>query len=128
MPKVRFYKCDICGNFIEMIIDSGVNPFCCNEPMREITANVQENVALEKHIPVVKKEGNKITLTVGDVIHPMTDAHYIQWIILVTNKAVHRVDLKPGEQPVAQFALADGEVAVEGYEYCNLHVLWKLTL
>ena len=32
--------------------------------------------------------------------------------------------LKPGEKPVAEFVLTDGEKAVAVYEYCNLHGLW----
>ncbi|MGI6714068.1 MAG: desulfoferrodoxin family protein [Bacilli bacterium] len=127
MKDLRFYKCDVCGNFIEMIHDAGINPFCCKQPMTEIVANTKEDVALEKHLPVLTKDGAVRILTVGSTIHPMTEAHYIPFIILVTNKAVHRADLTPKDKPVARFVLDQDEVEVAAYEYCNLHGLWKVS-
>ena len=97
---------------------------CCGRPMEELVANTQDG-AHEKHIPVVKVEGNLVTITVGEVEHPMLDAHYIQWIALETNLGNQRKTLKPGEKPVAQFALLDGEQVLAAYEYCNLHGLYK---
>ena len=92
--------------------------------MAELTANTTD-AALEKHVPVIAADGNTVTVTVGSVEHPMLDAHYIQFIILETNQGYQKKDLKPGEAPVAKFALSDGETAVAAYEYCNLHGLWK---
>ncbi len=80
--------------------------------------------ALEKHVPAVTVDGDTVKVQVGEVIHPMMDAHYIQFIVLETEKGYQKADLKPGEEPVATFKLA-GDKAVAAYEYCNLHGLWK---
>ncbi|MDY0101280.1 MAG: desulfoferrodoxin family protein [Bacilli bacterium] len=121
----KFFKCMICGNFTESIVDSGVPMICCGQEMDEVVADTQENVALEKHIPEVSVEGNKVSVVVGAVIHPMVPEHYIEWIHLETNLGGHRINLHPGEPPAATFHLAEGEVPVAAYEYCNLHGLWK---
>ena len=83
------------------------------------------DAATEKHVPVVTVSGNKVNVVVGSVEHPMLDVHYIEWIILETNKGFHKYDLKPGERPRGEFLLGEGEEVVAAYEYCNLHGLWK---
>lgn len=95
--------------------------------LKEITANTTDG-ALEKHVPFVKKEGNKILVDVGEVLHPMLDNHYIEFILLKTNKEIHIKELNPGDEPKAVFELSENEVAIEVYEYCNLHGLWKTVL
>lgn len=122
--KPKFYICKHCGNLISMIFDSKVNPVCCGEKMTELVANTVD-AAKEKHVPVVEVDGNKVTVKVGSVTHPMVPEHYIEWIYLVTKQGVQRKCLEPGQEPTAVFALAEGDVAVEAYEYCNLHGLWK---
>lgn len=89
-----------------------------------LTANTVD-AAREKHVPLVERSGNDVVVTVGEVIHPMTEAHYIMWIALETNEGFHVKHLAPGEVPTAIFALTDGEEPVAAYEYCNLHGLWK---
>lgn len=79
----------------------------------------------EKHLPVVKKEGNTITVQVGSILHPMLEEHSIQWIYLVTKKGGQLVMLHPGEEPVATFLLAPEDEAVTVYEFCNIHGLWE---
>ena len=79
----------------------------------------------EKHLPVVEREGNKITVKVGSVFHPMTQEHSIGWIFLETKKGGAFIRLKPDAQPVGEFVLADGDEAVAAYAYCNLHGFWK---
>ena len=91
--------------------------------MEEMVPNTQDG-AHEKHIPVVNVEGNIVTVKVGEVDHPMMDAHYIEWIALETNMGNQRKELKPGDAPVAQFALLPGEKVVRAIEYCNLHGLY----
>ena len=81
--------------------------------------------AHEKHVPAVTVEGNTVNVKVGEVEHPMMDAHYIMWIALETKQGIQRKALNPREKPEAVFALADGDEAVAAYEYCNLHGLWK---
>ena len=92
--------------------------------MEEIPVNTQDG-AHEKHLPVYVVEGNIVKVKVGEVDHPMLDAHYIQWIALETNKGNQRKVLKPGEAPAAEFALLPGEEVVAVYEFCNLHGLYK---
>ena len=109
-----------------MINSSGVPIMCCGAPMDELKANT-EDAALEKHVPAVTVDGNKISVVVGDVEHPMLEEHFIQWIYLETEKGGQRKALKPGDAPKAVFVVEDDKpVAV--YEYCNLHGLWKKDL
>ena len=81
--------------------------------------------ATEKHIPVVSVNNNKVSVVVGEVEHPMAAEHFIEWITLNTNQGVYRKQLNPGQEPVADFCLCDGEQVEEVYAYCNLHGLWK---
>ena len=119
----KFYICKKCGNVIEKIHDSGVNPVCCGEKMAEIIPGVVE-ASHEKHIPVVTVEGGTVKVEVGSVIHPMTEEHHIAWVYLQTTRGGQRKCLNAGSEPVVTFALSDEEpVAV--YAYCNLHGLWK---
>ena len=121
---MKYYICETCGNIIEKINDSGVPVVCCGKPMKELIAGTVD-ASKEKHIPVYSVEGNKVSVVVGSVEHPMVDVHYIQWIVLKTNKGIQRKHLSPNEAPKAEFTLLEGEVVEEVYEYCNLHGLWK---
>lgn len=121
--KRTFLLCRRCGNLIEMINDSGVTPLCCGEDMNVLTANTTE-AATEKHIPVVNISDNIVKVTVGEVLHPMEEAHYIEWIYLETTEGVKRKKLQPNDNPIAEFALLDGEKVINAYAYCNLHGLW----
>lgn len=121
---MKFYKCAHCGNIIAYIHDSGVRASCCGEEMHELIPNTTD-AAGEKHVPVISIDGQTVTVTVGSVLHPMLDAHYIEWIILETKQGRQRKALKPGEEPIAVFALVPGDEVVAAYEYCNLHGLWK---
>ena len=87
----------------------------------EIAPNTTDG-AYEKHVPVIEQQGDHVTVTVGSVLHPMLEAHYIEWIILETATGYQKHDLKPGEQPIASFAVTEPVIAA--YEYCNLHGLW----
>ena len=126
MKNTKFYICPTCGNLVEMIHDSGVNPVCCGQKMTELIPNTVE-ASGEKHIPVVTVEGSVVTVNVGSVDHPMQDVHYIEWVEIVTENGSQRKALSPSEAPKAVFHLgADKPVAV--YAYCNLHGLWKTEL
>ena len=120
-----FYKCAHCGNFVTFLTEkAAATPMCCGVKMEEIVANTVD-AAREKHVPEVAIEGNLVKVQVGSVIHPMLDAHYIQFIILETKKGCQKVDLKPGQEPAASFLVSEGDAPVAVYEYCNLHGLWK---
>lgn len=124
MIEPKFYICRKCGNLVGMIEASGVIMKCCGEPMEELIPGTVD-ASLEKHLPVVEVNGNEITVTVGSVIHPMTEEHHIAWIYLLTENGGQRKVLEHTGEPVAKFILAEGEKPVAAYEYCNLHGLWK---
>ena len=124
---MTFYKCAHCGNIIAHVHDSGVRVVCCGEEMKPLVSNTSDGAG-EKHVPVITQEGNIVTVAIGSVAHPMLEAHFIQWIILETTAGRQRKELKPGEKPVAVFALTDGDEVVAAYEYCNLHGLWSATI
>ena len=121
---LKFFVCRHCGNVIAYVEDSGVKVVCCGEPMQEMVPNTSDGAG-EKHVPVVTREGDTVTVKVGSVEHPMLEAHYIEWIALQTTAGVQLRRLAPGQKPEAVFALAPGEDVVAAFEYCNLHGLWK---
>lgn len=121
---MKFYVCEKCGNFVEMIKASGAPMSCCGQAMTELVPGTSDG-AVEKHVPVYKVDGNKVTVTVGSVEHPMIAEHYIEWIAIETEKGVQRKNLKPEEKPCAEFLLTEGDAVVGVYAYCNLHGLWK---
>ena len=121
---MKFYVCAHCGNIIQYAENKGVPVMCCGEKMQELIPGTSDGAA-EKHVPVMKVDGQKVVVEVGSVAHPMLEAHFIKWIVLETEKGYQRVDLKPEEAPKAEFMLTDGDKAVAAYAYCNLHGLWK---
>ena len=122
--ELKFFKCLHCGNIIEMVENSGVPVVCCGENMTEMVPGTSDGAA-EKHVPVVEAEGNKVTVRIGSVEHPMVDEHHIAWIVLQTETGCQRKYLDHTGDPEAVFALTEGDKAVAAYEYCNLHGLWK---
>ena len=121
---MTFYKCEHCGNIIAHINDSGVRCVCCGEEMKPIVPNTSDGAG-EKHVPVISRDGQNVTVRVGSVEHPMLDAHYIMWILLETKEGRQRKALRPGDKPEAAFVLTEGDEVIAAYEYCNLHGLWK---
>ena len=121
--NVKFYICEHCGNVVEKVEDHGVPVMCCGQKMAELVPGVVE-ASHEKHIPVVKVEGNLVKVAVGSVEHPMAEEHSILWVALESDKGLYRKHLEVGKAPEAVFALAD-EKPIEVYAYCNLHGLWK---
>ncbi len=126
MKNVKFYVCPHCGNVVEVVKDSGVNPFCCGHKMKELVPNTVE-ASGEKHKPDVTVKENAVEVNVGSVNHPMEEVHWIEWVQLVTDKGSRRVYLQPGEAPHVTFAL-DNEKPEAVYAYCNLHGLWMTEL
>ena len=124
---VKVLRCEGCGKMVLELKGSKCPTKCCGEPMVELVPNTTDG-AHEKHVPVIEKDGNKVTVKVGSVAHPMLAAHYIEFIILETNKGYQKKHLLPGQAPEAEFILAEGEEVVAAYEYCNLHGLWKKEL
>jgi superoxide reductase len=120
----EIYKCEACGNIVVAIHEGAGDLVCCGQDMVLMEENTVD-AAVEKHVPVVVKDGDKITVKVGDVAHPMEDKHYIEWIECLVGDTCFTKMLKPGDAPEAEFCVAGatGDVLVRAY--CNLHGLWK---
>lgn len=123
MPKrLEVYKCQHCGNIIEVLIGGGANIVCCGENMQLQSENTVD-AAKEKHVPVIIKGDGTIIVKVGEVSHPMEEKHYIQWIELIADGKVYTQFLEPGQAPEATFCVT--ATTVTAREYCNLHGQWK---
>ena len=109
-----------CGTVVTKLFETE----CEGGPLEELIPNTTD-AAGEKHVPVIKVNGQEVTVTVGEVAHPMMDAHYITFIALETDKGAIVRKLKPGAAPEAVFTIASDEKVIAAYEYCNLHGLWK---
>jgi superoxide reductase len=119
----QVYKCEVCGNIVEVLHEGAGELVCCGQPMKlleEKTADTSQ----EKHVPFVKREGNAYVVLVGEnALHPMEEKHYIEWIELVVDGVSHKKFLKPGDEPKAVFEIPEGK-EVFAREYCNIHGLW----
>jgi superoxide reductase len=120
--RLQIYKCEVCGNIVEVVHDGVGELVCCNQPMVLQTENTVD-AAKEKHVPVIEQVEGGYTVKIGSVAHPMTDEHYIEWIELLADGQAYRQFLKPGDAPEATFHIAAKKVTAR--EYCNLHGLWK---
>ena len=120
----KFYICKHCKQIVAVVRETGAPLMCCGEEMKEIKPGTTD-AAVEKHVPQYEVKDNKVFVTVGSVLHPMTEPHYIEWISIQTNLGNQRKVLKPTDEPRAVFALLDGEKVEAVYAYCNLHSLWK---
>ncbi|MFA4857782.1 MAG: desulfoferrodoxin [Candidatus Margulisiibacteriota bacterium] len=120
--RLAVYKCSVCGNVVEVMHVGGGELVCCGKPMLLQVPNTVD-ASKEKHVPVIEKTATGFLAKIGAVPHPMEEKHYIEWIeVIVNGKLCHRF-LKPGDQPLAEFALPQGEIEVRAY--CNLHGLWS---
>ena len=115
------YKCNLCGNIVEIVHPGAGALVCCNEKMALMVQNTVD-ASQEKHVPVIDVGANSITVKVGSVAHPMEASHYIEWIELIADGKVYRQQLQPGQAPEATFPVIAKQVTAR--EYCNLHGLW----
>jgi len=120
--RLQVYKCDVCGNIVEVLHDGAGTLVCCGEDMKLLVENTVD-ASREKHVPVVERTAKGITVKVGSVPHPMEEKHYIEWIELIADGKAYRQFLKPGGAPEAEFPIVATQVSVR--EHCNLHGLWK---
>ncbi|MDP3011764.1 MAG: desulfoferrodoxin [Candidatus Hydromicrobium sp.] len=118
----QIYKCNICGNIVEVLYAGGGQLVCCGQPMELLKEKI-EDVGKEKHVPVIEKTETGIRVKVGSVAHPMEEKHYIEWIEIIADGASYRKFLKPGDKPEAEFCIKAEKI--EAREYCNIHGLWK---
>ncbi len=123
--RLEIYKCELCGNIVEVLHAGGGELVCCGQPMTLLTENTVD-AAREKHVPVIEKTDDGYLVKVGAVHHPMEEKHYIEWIELLADGKAYRQFLKPGDAPEALFRVE--AVKVSAREYCNLHGLWKKDL
>lgn len=124
MARQEFYICKHCGNIIGLINNAGVPLICCGEKMTELVPNTTD-AAIEKHVPVIKIDGNTVTIDIGSVPHPMTEEHHISWVYIQTEKGGQRKSLVPKDKPAVEFALTKDDKLEMAFVYCNLHGLWK---
>ncbi|MDY6932784.1 MAG: desulfoferrodoxin [Spirochaetota bacterium] len=121
--RYEVYKCEACGNIIEVLHGGKGELVCCGEPMKLFKENTVD-AAKEKHVPVVENTDHGVKVKVGDVPHPMEEKHYIEWIETIQKDGkIDRIYLKPGEAPEASFCCVESGSIYR--EYCNLHGLWK---
>jgi superoxide reductase len=120
--RLEVYKCEACGNIIEVLHGGAGELVCCGQPMVHLVENTVD-AAKEKHVPVIEKVAGGVKVKVGSVPHPMEEKHYIEWIELIVNGKAERQFLKPGQAPEAVFKVEQKNVTAR--EYCNLHGLWK---
>jgi superoxide reductase len=120
--KMAIYKCELCGNIVEVLHGGKGELVCCGEAMKLYKENTVD-AAKEKHVPVVEKTADGFKVKVGSVAHPMEEKHYIEWIEIIADGKAYRQFLNPGDVPEAVFQIDAAQVTAR--EYCNLHGLWK---
>ena len=118
----EIYKCELCGNIVEVVNVGGGDLVCCGKEMVLMEEKTADS-STEKHVPLIEKIDGGYKVTVGSSLHPMTDEHWIQWIELLADGKVYKQFLNPGDQPVAEFCIEADKVSAR--EYCNVHGLWK---
>jgi len=120
--KLEIYKCEVCGNIVEVLHGGMGELVCCGQPMKLYKENTVD-AAREKHVPVVEKIAGGFKVKVGDVAHPMEEKHYIEWVEIIADGKAYRQFLNPGQAPEAVFNIEVDQVTAR--EYCSLHGLWK---
>ena len=120
--RFNIYKCEVCGNIVEVLHGGKGDLVCCGQSMRMVRENTVD-ASREKHVPMIEKVTGGFKVKVGSVAHPMEEKHYIEWIELIADGKVYRQFLNPGNPPEALFTIDAGQVTAR--EYCNLHGLWK---
>jgi len=119
---MQVYKCNICGNIVEVLHAGAGDLVCCGQPM-ELFKEKTEDLGQEKHVPVIEKTKTGIKVKVGSIPHPMEEKHFIEWIEVIADGRICRKFLKPGDKPEAEFEIKASEIKAR--EYCNIHGLWK---
>ena len=124
MTQLReLYRCEICGNVVEITHEGAPSLVCCGQPMKKLEAKTQDE-GLEKHVPVIEETECCVKVKVGSVEHPMEEKHYIKFIEVLTKDQVLRAELKPGKKPEADFCVSKSDI-VGVREFCTVHMLWK---
>ncbi|MFC1567221.1 desulfoferrodoxin [Thermodesulfobacteriota bacterium] len=120
--RLEVYKCEVCGNIVEVLHGGQGELVCCGKPMVQLVENTVD-AAKEKHVPVIEKIEGGVKVKVGDVAHPMEEKHWIEWVEIIADGKTYRQYLNPGNTPEATFNVQADQIAAR--EYCNIHGLWK---
>ena len=120
------YKCELCGNIVEVVHAGGGVLACCGQDMTKMESKTADS-STEKHVPIIERDGDNVKVTVGSTLHPMAEEHYIEWIEVICGDKNQIKYLKPGGDPVAEFIFSseDLENEIVAREYCNVHGLWS---
>lgn len=123
--KLELYKCSICKQIVEVVLPGYGTLVCCDKDMDLMVANTVD-ASTEKHVPVIEVEGEEKTIRIGQTPHPMEDAHYIQFIEVISNddRYVKRKYLFPHEEPMMKLK-CKCEDGIKARELCNIHGLWS---
>ena len=124
MTKLKqIYKCEACGNIVEILHEGEGELVCCNKPMILMEEQIKD-AAIEKHVPYIQRTTDGILVKIGqNQDHPMQEEHFIEWIELIADGESYRKYLKPGDKPQALFCITAD--SIQAREYCNIHGLWK---
>ena len=124
MPKLKaIYKCELCGNIVEVLHEGAGALVCCGEEMKKLEEKT-EDASTEKHVPYIEETSDGLLVKIGqNQAHPMEEKHYIEWIQLITEDGLYRKFLEPDSQPQALFDISEKPIGAR--EYCNIHGLWK---
>jgi superoxide reductase len=119
----QIWKCEICGNIVEVVHAGADALVCCGQPMTLMSEKTKD-IGFEKHVPVIEKLGkNKFKIKIGKIEHPMTPEHHIEWIEVIADGEVMREFLNPGDKPEKEFVIESKKFIARAY--CNIHGLWS---
>lgn len=125
MTKLKqIYRCSVCGNIVEVTHEGAGELVCCGQPM-VLQDEKSADEGMEKHVPVIDIQDDVVEVMVGEIPHPMEDAHFIEWIELDIDGVLFKKYLKPGDEPKAVFAKPKEYTNISAREYCSVHGLWK---
>jgi superoxide reductase len=122
--RKEIYKCEVCGNIVEVLHEGTGTLVCCDQPMT-LQEEHTEDKGAEKHVPVIEQNGNYVTVKIGDIPHPMEETHYIELIELIVDGRVYQRFLTPEDKPEASFTIPEQHIEISARDYCNVHGLWK---
>ena len=124
MTKLReLYRCEICGNIVEIVYEGAPALICCGKPMIKLEAKTKDE-GREKHVPVIEKADSGIKVKIGSIEHPMEEKHYIKFIEILLKDRIMRKELEPGQAPETKCCASKSDV-IEAREFCTIHGLWK---
>ncbi len=118
--KLELYRCEICGNIVQIMHEGMDALVCCGEPMNKIDSHGIEEEMKEKHVPAFLNEQE---IQIGSEPHPMTPEHHIEFIQAMSEdkKHVYTKFLEITDEPKMKI----NNQYKKAREYCNIHGLWQ---